>query len=415
MPWPCGAADFVQQFARHLAAAGCRVTALTSNTKASSEESAYSTHVLPGGWNLRHVRQVARWLRQQDFDAIDFQYEAAMYGYSGKALLLPMFLRRRSCPLILTLHSQDLPRRGRRFWRLAQMVPYDAVVFYSEAFCARMHSWLPKRAATFHVQGFPANIQPVASPELAPLLGRLRAGWLQPAALLVYFGHINPSRGIEDVLEALLALRQRGLRPQLALVSQFDPAGNDYHRRMQHWVDANGLGDQVTFTGRLGSDRVSQFLQAANACVLPFPEGASFKNGSLAAAIAHAVPTVTTVSALTEKALLAGDALQTYRAGDRTALGGLLRDLVIDPARCADLRRRMRRLQHLVAWENYIDARVAIYESAAQKRAGLRGPQRCSASCAIKEKLTRPGAISALPAATPAAAGAAACSARFTP
>lgn len=413
MPWPCGAADFVQQFASHLSEAGHAVTVLTSNASAVTTDERRHVEVLPGCWNLRHVRQVANWLKQRDFDVVDFQYEAAMYGHSAKALFLPLFLRRRM-PLVLTLHSQDLPRRARRLSRLLQMVPYEAVVFYSASFCERMKSWMPRRASRYYVQGFPANIQPAMSPTLAPVIGRLKAGWPDPFALLVYFGHINRGRGIEEIMDALLALRARGVRPQLVLISKFDPTEDDYHRALLNWVRAEGLADQVTFAGRLEAERVSQLLQAADVCVLPFPDGASFKNGSLAAAITHAIPTVTTVSELTEPELLAAGALQTYRPGDSNALAALLHELLRSPDHCHELRRRMVHLQQLVAWETYIGTRMAIYQSAQKAHACRRKLLSCSAFFATRKRSMTPAATSALPAAIRAPVGGADSSALCT-
>src|SRR5205807_1298363 len=97
--------------------------------------------------------------------------------------------------------------------------------------------------------------------------------------------------------------------------SQFDPQKLDYHRRLLERVKAEGLADQVSFTGELGAEQVSQVLAAADLCILPFPDGASFKNGSLAAAIIHGVPTITTVSSLTEPELLEPGALAVYDPG----------------------------------------------------------------------------------------------------
>lgn len=364
MPWPCGAADFVRQLSCHLIQAGHEVAVLTSNTRAAlSGEEGVRLKIIPGDWNLIHLWKVSGWVKEQHFDLVDLQYESAMYADSGKVLFLPLLLRKRKLPVVLTLHSQALPRWGGRFWRLLQVFYYDALIFYSGSLIGNMKRRFPRKARFFHFQGFPSNILRSVNPSLRALVGKVKGGWSGTPLLMIYFGHIAPRRGLEDMIECLKILKAKGLTPQLALASQFVPEEDLYHRDLLSLLKAEGLQDQVSFTGRLGDRQVSDLFQAADLCVLPFPEGASLKNGSLAAAIEHEVPTVSTATSLTEPELLQGGALRTYPPGDRKRLAEAIEELLISEGRLVEIRKKMGALKDLISWEAYIQKRLEIYKS----------------------------------------------------
>jgi len=371
MPWPCGAADFVEQFARRLAEGGQQVTVLTSNPKADRDALPCDVQVIPGNWKMRHICNVASWIARENFDVVDVQFEAAMYDSQWPVMLLPRLAKRPNAAWVITLHSQSLPSRGGRWWRPVQLLSYDAAVFYSESFQHNMQRRFRRRKDRFHLQPFPSNIGRVTSPLLAAFIAKIKTAMLRDQFLLLYFGLIAPKRGIEDLLAALLELQARGHRPQLVLISKFDPVENTYHRELVYSVEQMRLNDQVSFTGSLDNEAVSRMLQAADACVLPFPDGASFKNGSLAAAVEHGVPTVTTATRLTDPELLSCRGLLTYAPGDMHALATLLQALVESSAACDQARVRMQEFRKLLSWRSYIEKRLQIYQLASSgKKAG---------------------------------------------
>jgi glycosyltransferase involved in cell wall biosynthesis len=364
MPWPCGLADFVDRLATNLVAAGIGVDVLTSHPEADIDRP-YPVEIMSGNWHSFHQREMAAWIAARRFDAVDLQYESFAFGQRSRALWFPLRLRHPRPIRVLTLHNQGMPRWGGRWWRLLQMPPWEAVVFYSEPFRARMAAWFPSRAGRFHHLGFPSNI-PVA-PTLAPLIGRIKAGWPDPRALVMYFGQIGPNRGIEDLLDAAKVLTVRGLAPQFVLVSKFDPANDDYHRELLARVHADGQTAQVSFPGQLPADQVSHLFQAADVVALPFPEGASFKNGTLAAALTHGAAIVTTVTELSESALKADGVLAAYAPGNTLALVDRLTELLVDPARRAALGAAARRVGESLKWDEYVRRRIAIYQIASNQ------------------------------------------------
>jgi len=367
MPWPCGLADFVDRLATNLRAAGTEVSVLTSNPAADAKKP-YPVQVMPGSWRYWHQKQMAGWIRDRKFDVIDFQYETFAFGQKSRPFWFPLRLKSPRPARVLTLHSQGLPKWGGRVWRLLQTRPWEAVVFYSEPFLNRMKALFPTRADRFYHLGFPSNIPVAVAPALRQLIARVKAGWANPDAVVLYFGHIAANRGIEDLLAAATNLAGRGLRPQFVFASKFDPTADDYHRQLLGRVAAAGLSDRVSFPGQLPAEQVSHLFQAADVVALPFPEGASFKNGTLATALGHGAAVVTTVTDLTESALKADGVLAAYAPGDVAALTDRLAELLTSPEQRRTLSVGASRLGELFSWDAYIQRRLEIYQKARENR-----------------------------------------------
>jgi len=375
MAWPCGLADFVRRYATSLHKAGVEVSVLTSNPKAETNGE-FPVIVKPGNWGYRHRGELATVIREKGFDAFDLQYETFAFGHRARPFWFPLHFGRPKPARVLTMHSQGLPKRGGRLWRPLQIRPWDAIVFYSEPFLERMKARFPSRADRFHHLGFPSNIAVAVSPDLRSLVARVKAGWHDPRSLVMYFGHINAGRGIEEMLEAVKRLGERGLKPQVALVSQFDPQTNDYQRKLLADVAGMGLSDRVSFPGQLPSDQVAHLFQASDVVVLPFPEGASFKNGTLAAALGHGTAVVTTLTDLSEKAL--HGAVVGYPPGDVAALTERLAEMLTLHEKRAAISEAARKLGEELSWDVYTAKRIAIYDNVI--RAGRSTPSTLTGS-----------------------------------
>ena len=73
-----------------------------------------------------------------------------------------------------------------------------------------------------------------------------------------------------------------------------DPTNLAYLQRVQALVDQLGLSERVRWTGFTAAAEVSANFFASDIAVLPYRDGASFRRGSLMAAIAHGMPVIST-------------------------------------------------------------------------------------------------------------------------
>jgi glycosyltransferase involved in cell wall biosynthesis len=118
--------------------------------------------------------------------------------------------------------------------------------------------------------------------------------------VLIYWGYIYSGKGVETLLEAFRIVCHRNENMRLILVggSLEIPhySGSDYVQMVQRLSKDLGIADKVTWTGHFNwdSDAGSRYLHAGDACVLPFDNGVSLNNSSLAAASTHGVPVIST-------------------------------------------------------------------------------------------------------------------------
>ena len=97
--------------------------------------------------------------------------------------------------------------------------------------------------------------------------------------------------------------------------------------------------------------------------VLPYVDGASYRRGSLMAALAHGLPIVTTISTVSYAHFVDGETLLLVPAGDAGALATAVRRILDDPDLAQRLRTGARRLSQQFTWD-YIAARsVEAYNS----------------------------------------------------
>jgi glycosyltransferase involved in cell wall biosynthesis len=118
------------------------------------------------------------------------------------------------------------------------------------------------------------------------------------AYLVGHFGLLNRTKGIETLFLALQQLLDAGLPLYLAMVGEelgaSDPTNRAYRVKLRHLISELALEEHVRWTGYLPATAISRTLRALDCCVLPYTDGASYRRGTLLAALAHGLPVVTT-------------------------------------------------------------------------------------------------------------------------
>jgi glycosyltransferase involved in cell wall biosynthesis len=133
------------------------------------------------------------------------------------------------------------------------------------------------------------------------------------AFLLVHYGHLYPSKGVEHLLAALGRVVRRGLDVQLVVVGgaidhpqhpEMRRISEQYLRGLRRLCQEEGIEARVHWCGTCPAEGIeaSVYLYAADAGVFPFDRGAHLNNSSLAAAAIHRLPIVSTRVPTTEPA-----------------------------------------------------------------------------------------------------------------
>ena len=101
---------------------------------------------------------------------------------------------------------------------------------------------------------------------------------------------------------------------------------------------------RIIATGALDPRTLSHALQACDVMAQPYSDGASTRRTTLMAALAHGLPTVTTIGRLSDKTWTQADAVVGVPVGNPEAFVDAVGDLMADPGRRAQLGERARQL-----------------------------------------------------------------------
>ena len=215
-----------------------------------------------------------------------------------------------------------------------------------------------------------SNICPTPPANFDPDAWRTQIGVGGGGVMLVYFGFLNASKGGETLIHGLDRLIRRGYDCRLVMlggqVGASDPTNRAYLTQVKALISNLGLVDRVMWTDFIPDSEVSAYLLAADMAVLPYRDGASFRRGSLMAALAHGVPVVTTRPQGTspagdEPVLVDGVNARLVPPDDPDALARAVGDLIDDPEQRRRLGREAGQLSQAFSWNKIAAQHKAIY------------------------------------------------------
>ena len=144
-------------------------------------------------------------------------------------------------------------------------------------------------------------------PAAARQRGRTALGLRSDEFLLVFFGYVDKNKGIETLFRAVQIAGKETDRIRLAMIGggrgsatqeadQRAQSISKYEKEILALPDQLGISNKVVWLSGYDSDSdaASMYLYAADVCVLPFDQGVTLSRSSLAAALAHRIPIITT-------------------------------------------------------------------------------------------------------------------------
>jgi glycosyltransferase involved in cell wall biosynthesis len=354
-PMQGGVGDFTRELACALTVLKHDVHVLTSRYQKPVEtedaEEPFTIHRLVTDWGWRCWRAIRRWVADHRPDVVNLQYQAAAYAMRPAIHLLPLRLRWLAGrpAVVVTYHDLKVPylfpKAGFLRWQavLALARWADAAVVTNEQDCLTLTRSSSLRAsATLIPIGSNIAVRPPAGYDR--MAWRARYGLGPDDLLLAYFGFLNISKGGETLIRALHKLvREQGAKvsPHLLMVGgqvgASDPTNRAYLRQIEALIAQLGLDERVHWTGYTPPEEVSANLLAADVCVLPYRDGASFRRGSFMAALAHGCPIVSTFPQMSLPELRHGENVLLVPPDDPDAVATGVARLAAD----ADLRRRL--------------------------------------------------------------------------
>ena len=321
-PMRGGVADFTEQIARTLVTIGAAPVVITS-AKANLDPASVGMSSNPNQvevfpeirrWRLATLPMLAATIEATGADVLNIQYQTGAFELNPVVNLLPLYMRLRLPALKVLTTFHDLrepyilpkigPLRQLAVWLLA--LTSHGVILTNHEDLSVMTKWRGGDDIRVRYGGPPAFPIPIGcNIPLGDMARFNRAAWRQrmgigPADFLFgYFGYLNASKGIDDLIAAFGMMLAKGERPKLAMIggstSDSGRGERTYAREMRARLGDAPFRSNVVWSGYTAAHEVSANLFAIDACVLPFKAGASLRHGTLVAAIAHDLPVVTTL------------------------------------------------------------------------------------------------------------------------
>ncbi len=292
-PQPGGVGDYT----------ACLARALTENTGTVEVIS----NNLISNWNWSCLTQIADYVKQKRFDALNIQYQTGAYRMHPAINCLPLYLKwkLRGQPrprVVTTFHDLRepylFPKAGPvRRWvtqLLLKSSDYAVVTNLQDYAHALTLGIAPARLKLIPIG---SNITPLPAPE-SDQRQQWRQQWgIAPGQFVIgYFGLLNRSKGLDILLKALALIKNLDWKFLLigGETGATDRTNATYAQELIALAQTLGLTDKIIWTNHLDPVATSQALYTLDIAVLPFRDGASLRRGSLLATLAHALPVITT-------------------------------------------------------------------------------------------------------------------------
>jgi glycosyltransferase involved in cell wall biosynthesis len=344
-PMQGGVGDYTHELARALAALGVEVHVLTDvrcrNFKLQTPN--FKLHPIIKSWSfpaLFQTRSISKFLK---LDLLNLQYQAAAYGLSAPIHFLPNVV---GVKTVVTFHDLRVPYLFPKAGRLREMAVTHLARSASRVIVTDPADEieLKSRGGVKRLTQIPigSNIAPNPPPGYDRAAWREKMGLYPNEFLLGYFGFLNESKGGDVLIGAMAALLSRKARVRLALIGgqtgTSDTANNAaFSAEIGRLIARYDLADRVIQTGFVGASEVSAYLLACDAMVLPYRDGASFRRGTLMAALSHGCPIITTHPAMPLPELQDGKNIRLVPPDSASAIVLAVTELLDAP----DLRARL--------------------------------------------------------------------------
>lgn len=286
-PRECGIATFSQDLAASLW--GTRVQPLVVAMDEEGIRRRYGPEVIYAIQEdrIEDYRRAAHALNRSGVDVVNVQHEFGIFGGEWGEYVLE-FVQHLALPLVVTLHTvlSDPPAQARRILRaLAQRADGIVVLSPSAVDLLQERYGIPHSRVRMIWHGVP-TVDLVPREEAKAKLG------LQDRLVLTTFGLVSPSKGIEDVLDALPSVLSAFPNTLYLILGETHPAlrrreGERYRGLLLERVERLGLERFVRFVNRyLPDEELLVYLGATDVYITPYHNPDQIVSGTLSWAMA---------------------------------------------------------------------------------------------------------------------------------
>lgn len=302
-PMAGGVGDYTRRLNAMLTHQGHEVAVVTGPQGQAYRDAARVYPVRVPQWDGAGIASVRQIISKLQPEIVHIQYQTGAYQMRVAINTLPSALKReRQKGLRVVTTAHDLlppylfPKAGvLRDWYTKRIIRDADGAVLTNAGDFHTVTNDPRGAWNRHAVFIPigANVTPAPPANFDRQIWRNQFDIQKGDMLLAYFGLLTHTKGIETILDAMEKLPQT---TRLVLIGGIGERSEDqvYANSIRQLIAQKGLQERVVMTGHTEASDVSGYLIAADAVVLPFTDGYSYRRGSLITALAHGVPVITT-------------------------------------------------------------------------------------------------------------------------
>ena len=394
-PVRAGESDHAFQLCRRIAERGIDVHVVTTKGCGVAAEVPFNFYPVMEKWSWADGTRLCRLVMRHQPAAVLLIYSGWLYNDEPMITFAPTFIKRLNGnrPFVTQMEI-DLPsgcstlykRMARKLAQYAwgpQGVEYGfgTLLRDSDRVIALSRAHLDRFTVNSHsIEGKSIVIPPPPLLQITPNndgqsreVGRLKLGLTQRDFLLAFFGYVDRNKGIDTLFKALQLVRKHYDNVRLVMIgggrgtaertqTQTLIKVDQYEDQLEDMPAILGIAEAVIWLPGYSpdSDEASLFLRAADACVLPFNEGVTMNRSTLAAAVAHELPVITTQAGKVESPLAHGENVLLCQAKDPVALADSIMDLMRNPALRQKLSQGSRQLaSESFSWDRAVEQTIS--------------------------------------------------------
>ncbi|MBL8116252.1 MAG: glycosyltransferase family 4 protein [Anaerolineae bacterium] len=368
-PMQGGVGAYTHILAQVLSQQGHEVAVISGTQAAQSSPSITLENNIPR-WDYTIFSRINQWSKRHQLDILNLQFQTAAFGMSPWIHLLPQMT---TLPLVTTFHDLRhpylFPKAGfLRDWVVRHLARTSTGVIVTNHEDFQQLEGLPR--LTLIPIG--SNVRLPLPADFNPAAWRALAHAQPHDFLIAYFGLFNHTKGLETLFESVAELRRDAIPARLIMVGggtgSSDPTNAAYLAQLQNRVQQLQLEDYIHWTGYLEDEAsVGAYLTASDAVALPFTDGASYRRGSLMAAIHYHCPIVTTTPQIDIPAFEHAENMLLVAPGNTSALSHALRQLHQSPEFRYKLQRGAAALSLHFDWSSIGRDTIQFFQQVLQK------------------------------------------------
>ncbi len=370
-PSICGIGDYTAQLAQSLVTKGVEVGVLT---KASAGQLAFESvdgvnvHRLAQGWKLTDVGPIMQTARNMGSGTIVHLQYPSLTGYHRRLTVnfLPALFRtmQRRTPLVVTMHGFHEHRLRWRLRTMPMLWANSAMVFVhprDQELATRWSPFSQKRSALIPIA---SNVPALPADNARRMQVRADLGVGAEERVAVFFGEVRPDKGLQTLLDAAEAMKQRGIAARALVISTIGTHAHALSAYEREILARLGAGNREGWTKLVRAEtalRAAEILGACDVAAFPFTLGAAENRGSLMAAVVNGLPVLTTRGSSTPANYETEYGVETVPANDPGKFGDRLETLLCNDAQRSALAAKSQAVAGRFTWSSIAEQNIEVY------------------------------------------------------